>query len=115
MSGWFIDDGMTLTKTLAGKDGSMPAGTLTFRPALAKKRTEYNIAIASADAERITRFEESLLKDGKVAINGDPVPEGKFSRLNPNVRSMLLNLILGYSQADEPATAEERLGNSQSG
>ncbi len=105
MSGLFIDDGYTGTKTLPAAPGLYPEVAVQYRPALARVRTEHQFA-AQLGAEKVGEFEDRLLAKQVVSVNGEPLDAAKAGRLKPALRAKLLDLVLGYAGADEGADAK---------
>lgn len=110
MSGLFIGDGYTATKTLPAAPGLYPEVAVQYRPALARVRTEHQFA-AQLGAEKASEFEDRLLAKQVVALNGEPLDAAKAARLKPALRGKLLDLVFGYAGEDEKAD----LGNSSGG
>lgn len=112
MSGLFIDDGFTLTKSIPAVPGLHPAVEVVFRPALDRKRHEYRQAFAG-DPVKFDAWITELLTAQIVKANGEPLPKGGAAKLVPTIRSQLLDLVLGFAPADEPVDAGAELGNSR--
>lgn len=110
MSGLFISDGYTATKTLPAAPGLYPEVVVQYRPALARVRTEHQFA-AQLGAEKASEFEDRLLARQVVTLNGEALEAGKAGRLKPALRGRLLDLVFGYAGEDERADA----GNSAGG
>lgn len=112
MSSHFIDDGFSVSSTIPAKPGLHPALTVKYRPALADERFEHFTAKdvngkAQLDrvAKVIARYVESwdaVNRQGDVA----PVSPETVRRLHPALLSALLDLVLGYTPAEEQADAK---------
>ena len=110
MSGLFIDDGFTLTKSIPAAPGIHPAVEVVFRPALDRKRHEYRQAFAG-DPAKFDSWITELLGAQVVKVNGEPLPKGSVAKLNPSLRRQFTDLILGFEPADVPVDAGAELGN----
>lgn len=110
MSGLFIDDGFTLTKSIPASPGLHPAVEVVFRPALDRKRHEYRQMFAG-DPAKFDAWITEVLTAQVVKLNGSPLPKGGAGKLVPAVRGHLLDLVLGFTPADEPVDAGAELGN----
>lgn len=109
--GLFIDDGYTQTRTVPAVAGLHPDLTVVFRPALARERHAYRQRLAVPDPAVIDAHEADLITRHTVSVNGGPLDRPKVDRLKPAVRAILVDLVLGYTPADEAKDA----GNSRSG
>lgn len=108
----FIDDGYTQTKRIAAVPGLHPECAVVYRPVLAAKRTEYALLVGTGNAEKVTAAENDLLVRQVVSLNGEPLVRRELAgRLIPDLRNKIVNLVLGYSPADEEGDAK----NSPSG
>ncbi len=102
----FIEDGYSATKVIEGVPGLYPELRVTYRPALSRERTAYRAKLAGADVETVERHEIDLIVRHKVSVNGTEMKEKeKLAKLRPAIRAHLLDLILGYTPADEAADA----------
>jgi hypothetical protein len=101
----FIDDGYTRAKDIDAVAGIHPAVSVTFRPALSAKRTEYGVTAGTNNAAKIGEFENDLLAKHVVTLDGSDLKKADAARLIPTLRATLLNLVLGYEPADEAADA----------
>jgi hypothetical protein len=100
----YIDDSYTRRKLISARPGLHGAAEVVYRVADPKKRSEYRIALDAKDADRLDKFEIDLLQKHVITINGSPLKP----RLESNLRSAILDLILSYTEAD----AETDAGNS---
>jgi hypothetical protein len=96
MNEFLIPDGYTMFKHVEAVPGLFPAADVMYRPASSLERNQ--IALSST-AEAITRAEDAVIVKYLVSINGERW-NGQ-GRLRPALRSMILNLILGYVGSDE--------------
>lgn len=103
----YLDDGYTAAKKLAARPGLHAAAEVEYRPGLSRKRLDYQKLLGpNTDAARVEGFENELIEEHVVKLNGDPVPKGRACRIVPELRRDLLNLILGYEPADEASDAK---------
>lgn len=102
MLGFFIDDGYTATKTLDAVPGLHPEAVVTYRPALARQRTEFQFA-GQMGAEKSNEAEERLLVKQMVSLNGTPLNAETVKLVKPALRAKLLELVLGYTGEDADA------------
>lgn len=107
----FIDDGYTRTRHLDAIPGLYPAVVVVYRPALALKRNEHQLAATQGSAEKVTNLESELLARHVITLNEERLTREQAARLVPDLRNKMLNLVLGYMPADEEADAK----NSPSG
>lgn len=106
-----ITDGFTRTTDIKGRPGMHPAVRVVYRPALARVRHEYQIAIKSNDPGRMDAVEVAILTEYVKDVAGDgPLSKAQAERLEPNLRSDLIDLVLSYTPATEQP--EETLGKS---
>lgn len=107
-----IDDGFTRKTEIKAQPGFHPAVVVTYRPALARVRHEYQIALKSNDPGRVADFERDLIAEYVRGVDGGAGPtKEEAARCEPNVRAALIDLILSYAPASPPP--EEALGKSQ--
>lgn len=102
----FIDDGYTATKTIPAQPGLHSEIVVSYRPALAVERMRHRAALSTGDADTAIRSENKLLTNYVVSLNGQPLPASKVEKMKPQVRGLLLDLVLGYAAADEAADAK---------
>lgn len=109
----FIQDGYTRTQTLPAVPGLHPEVRVAYRPALARERHAYAAKLATRDAAQADQHECDLIVRHVAELNGQPPAawRDKVAKLVPAVRQQLLDLVLGYSAAQEAADAK----NSHSG
>ncbi len=102
-----ISDGYTATKTVPGAPGLHPDLKISYRPALARERIAYRQRAASSDPDVLDAHEVALLQKHLVSINGVEYREkDKLARMVPAVRAQAVDLVLGYTPADEAADAK---------
>lgn len=104
MSGLFIDDGYTLTKSIEAAPGLHPAVEVVYRPALVKERHAYAVVLGTKDASRIDDYEAELLGRHVQKLNGDSLPKDRAARLRPALQVKLMDLVLSIAPADEART-----------
>lgn len=105
----FIPDGYTMEFFLAGMDGQYEGVWVKGRPALPGDVTKY-LQDLNTDRDREDALEAAFIAErvvdwsitypdgsGKVAIT----PEN-LSRLNPQLRSRIINVLQGYASPDKP-------------
>ena len=107
----FIDDGCTLTRTIAARPGLHPEAVVVYRPALAKERHVYSAKVKAGDAAGLDAYETELIAKQVVTINDEAAvkEKGKAARLHPAVRSDVIDLLLSFAPGD--VSPEERAGN----
>ena len=98
----YIDDGYTRSKRLDAAPGLHPDVTVSYRPALAKVRTELGYA-AQGGADKVFEFESRLIERQRVTLDGEAVTAERAAKLVPSVRDKVLQLVLGYAGSDEEA------------
>lgn len=111
MDSAFIDDGYTAEKTVPAVPGLYPELKVFYRPALANERYAWRIKAQSPDPAALANAEAELHAKYVVSLNGDRLTRETAAKLKPAVRSILTDLILGYTPADEAQDAK----NSRSG
>lgn len=102
----YIEDGFTVTKTIPARPGFHPGVKIVYRPALAKERHGYR---AKLGADTIDAFENDLILRHAVSLNDEAIEKGKVSRLHPEIKGELVNLILSVEPPD--LSPEELQGN----
>ena len=104
----FIEDGYTRTHTIAAVAGLHPRVQVLFRPALPRERLSYSARLATRDADQIERYERETLARYILEIDGSPRAEWepKLGRMQPTVRQQLIDVVLGYTPAEEAADAK---------
>ena len=101
----FIEDGFTRTHTIAAVSGLHPEVKVTYRPALSKERAAYGAKTTGRDPDAIAKHEDDLVLRYVQTINGQDKESwgSKINRMHPTVKSAIVDLILGYSAANESA------------
>lgn len=98
----WISDGYSLQKTLEAIPGLHSKITVVYRPALNLARREHQRASLASAAEYARADIDLILKHVKT-INGEPVVtmRDRLPTMKPAILGQLIDLILGYSPADE--------------
>lgn len=99
----FIEDGYTATKTIPAIGGLTPEVVVRYRPALGVERHRHRATLNGGDAEAIAKSENALFAKYVETVNGAALPAAKVGALKPFLRNALVELILGYTAADEGA------------
>lgn len=104
----YISDGYTQTRTIPSVSGLHPELVIVFRPALDKEKQTFRIKNQSPDPAVIDNYTTETITKYIVSINGAELPKDKekVGRIKPIVRGYLLDLILGYTAADEAKDAK---------
>lgn len=102
----YIEDGYTFTGTLPARPGICPEVRVEFRPALDRKRLEFKQRIDMGDPAKLDTFITELIVAHIVTVNGSPLESPRVPKINPTIRSGLVDLILGYAPHDEAADAK---------
>lgn len=100
----FIPDGYTLSKKIDAVPGLHPAVSVVYRPALnAARRAHQRAAVTGADD--YAKADIDLILKHVVTLNGQSIAtlKDKLAKMRPAVLGQLLDLILGYTPADEEA------------
>jgi len=106
-----IDDGYTVTRTIDPAPGLHPQLTIMYRQALDRERNVYRSKLQSADPSVLDSFVTDLILKYVVSINGTEYKDrDKITRMKPTIRSYAVDLVLGYSAADEAADAGKSRG-----
>lgn len=108
----FIEDGYSRETTIPAVPGLHPALSVRFRPALAEVRFEYlraNDLNAKEQVARVAKVLKAHLEswDAKKRDGGTAdITEALLARLHPALLQRLLDLVLGYSPADQATDAK---------
>lgn len=104
----FVQDGFTLHRTIEAVPGLHGKITVVYRPALNLARRAHQRA-AVTGPEEYARADIDLIVKHVQTINGENVAaiKDKLPKLKPAVLGQLIDLVLGYSPADE----ENDVGN----
>lgn len=101
MSVLIIRDGYTATKSFDAVPGLFPACVVKFRPALSAKRDEYRKALEGKNIEKTSEWRAALVASHVVDFDGSPLTRDDSLRLTPMLYDLILDLVLGYTAADE--------------
>jgi hypothetical protein len=99
----FIDDGYTRQSDVPAEAGIHPGAAVSYRPALPRERVAYAAKMQTRDPDQIDRYLCDLLVRHKVEVNGAALDAHRAGRLVPNLRERVIDLVLGYSPAQEAA------------
>lgn len=103
----WIDDGYTQTRTVPAAPGLYPDLVVVFRPALSRERKAYHQKGANPDPAVLDNHETDLIARYVASLNGQELKDkDRLARLKPAVRAILVDLVLGYSPADEARDAK---------
>src|SRR5688572_2002083 len=108
-----IDDGFSITTTIPRAPGLHPAVKLNYRPALHDERQQWLLdneraidgtARTNATVAIITKHVQSWdITAGPAKRPASPSDPATVKRLQPNLLDKILNLVLGYTPAQEAA------------
>ena len=109
MDSLYIEDGYTERGFITAIPGLRPQVEFAFRPAVPARRTGFAVMQQSGDEVKAERAIASLIRDhivdwpGGIAVLKN---DEKLKKMNPNVRTALIDRILGYERADDRDTDE---------
>lgn len=110
MSGLYIADGYTCSKTIAAVPGLHGEARVVYRPALNPARREHQRA-AMLSAEAYAKADVDLIHKHVISISGEtiqgnPAAKDKLTQLKPALFVKLIDLVLSYEPADEESDAK---------
>lgn len=114
MTDIYIEDGYTLTATIPAVTGIHPAVVVKYRPALPIKRVEHGVVIGTGSAAKVADLENDLIARHVIGLevaghdhpgDGPAVRKDQAAKMKPTLRNSILNLVLGYTGADEGVDA----------
>ena len=111
---WFILDGYEKSASIPAVPGLHPALRVRYRPALFDERLDH-LSARDVDGregtERIARMVVRHLESWDAKVKGEVAPRTAemVRKLQPALLERLLNLVLGYTPAEEAADAKNSL------